>query len=316
MSTHIVYLSPPNQDRVNRSDWCCLPVAEFQFCFTIQQTQLFAPSSPFVAMSKRSLSEGDDNTNYITQSISSNPSKKPRVDPHTMALRNSEQRQSIEYRHELLGIFITAISESDLGRSVPLPVIQCIVEYRGQNNLYFERAIDSITVSNNRLTVTQNGSSWSVSANLVMSPNTGCYLWTVTVDKMINLGCKFIGVIRTNGLHRKNGLIDCGQLKSVRGRRIAWNGLRGEVFHCIDDMGGNYCSSTMIGVTYNTGDVVGVFVDTEAFQCSVQFRLNGRRIGKVFRYQGGYNLQPVIGLCGIGEKYTISDTYKGANLSW
>ena len=94
------------------------------------------------------------------------------------------------------------------------------------------------------------------------------------------------------------------------GRRIAWDGSCSEIYHDIDRYG-----SSDIDKTYGTGDVVGVFVDTDARE--VYFELNGQKIEKVIGYKGEYDLQPVIGFgYEVGEKYTISARYQGASCAW
>ena len=50
--------------------------------------------------------------------------------------------------HEVFGDFVDAISESELGNLLPLPLRQFVVESRGQNNLFWSMTGDGVKGSN------------------------------------------------------------------------------------------------------------------------------------------------------------------------
>merc|ERR550539_395883 len=110
-----------------------------------------------------------------------------------------------------------------------------------------------------------------------MIPNSGCYSWTVTVDRVTRGGCKYIGVINNKDLDQSH--LNSNLQTGCRGRRIAWDGSCAEIYHDIDSYG-----CTHVPVRYKTDDVVGVFVDTD--EKEVYFTCNGQKLDKVIGYEG------------------------------
>merc|ERR1712087_656464 len=112
-------------------------------------------------------------------------------------------------------------------------------------------------------------------------------------------GCKYIGVVRNDGLCRGN--LNSNLQSGCSGRRIAWDGSCASIYYDIDGHG-----STRIGRKYKTDDIVTVNLDTDIR--AVTFEHNDKMIRKVIDYKGNYDLQAVIGFgYESGEQYTIHD---------
>ena len=79
------------------------------------------------------------------------------------------------------------------------------------------------------------------------------------MDKVTQSGCKYIGVVNSTNLSKKH--LNSNLQSGCSGRRIAWDGSCSDIYHDIDGWG-----STGIDRVYRTGDVVGVFVDTDEKQ--------------------------------------------------
>ena len=93
-----------------------------------------------------------------------------------------------------------AVCKSDLGSILPAPICGIIVEIRGVLEMRWSMVGEDVEISNNELTIRQIKSSRSAVADKIFKAGSGVYSWSIKVDSINRSGCKYIGVVRNNGL--------------------------------------------------------------------------------------------------------------------
>mmetsp|Transcript_3607 Transcript_3607/g.6262 ORF Transcript_3607/g.6262 Transcript_3607/m.6262 type:complete len:224 (-) Transcript_3607:61-732(-) len=190
------------------------------------------------------------------------------------------------------------VCSSQLGSMLPKLLCKTLLEFRGGCPLHWHLVGDGVEISNNGFTVRQTKASRSAVANAIFKANTGLYWWSIRVDKIEKSGCKYIGVISNDKLLAEN--LNRNLQSGCKGRRIAWDGSCHSIYYDIDDY-----NNVHIGKGYQTGDLVTVYLDTDAK--NVWFALNGEKVEKIINYKSNHNLQAVVGF-GYEEnteQYTI-----------
>ena len=191
-----------------------------------------------------------------------------------------------------------AINNSFYGKLVPQAITILIIEYRGINPFYWSMVGDDVEISNNNLTIRQIKPSRSAIGNKFFYPNTGKYFWRIKVNNISEYGCKYIGVIQNYKLKKDN--LNANLQSGCMGRRITWDGSCQSIYYDI-----NGYKSYSINTSYKTGDVVGVYLDTD--KKKVYFSKNNVKIKTIVSYKGDFTFQAVVGFGDESntEKYTI-----------
>merc|ERR1719474_2445478 len=209
--------------------------------------------------------------------------------------------------HDDVEIIKQVLSEAKLCRLIPEAIRDLVIEYRGNNNLFWSMAGNGIRISNHKLTVTQTKHRTVAVGNLVMQPNSGCYSWTVRVDKADEGVNRYIGVIRSAGLIPRH--LNASYWDGCESRIIGWQGVLASDSNndpCVYIGNDEYCS----------GSTIKISVDTDSKK--IQFAFNEQGI-ESFEY-GLLNceLRPSIGFGynQLREQYTISQCYEGAAMPW
>ena len=201
-----------------------------------------------------------------------------------------------------------AIFTSYFGTLIPNEISNIIYQFRGFYDAFcWDIVGNDVIISNKNMTITQKNNSRSGVCNKIFKINTGVYIWKIKVNKSDKHGCKYIGIIRNNGLTQNN--LNSNLQHGCRRRRVVWDGNCQKIYNDID----NGYNTLKIGIEYKTGDIITVKLDTNK-RC-IQFGLNGVMFQgnknqdiSALQYNGTYDVRAVIGFGSqINEEYTIYD---------
>ena len=113
-----------------------------------------------------------------------------------------------------------AVLKTDLANLLPKPLCKTVVEFRGGVGMSWDMVGDDVEISNDDLTIRQIKPSRSALANVTFKPNTGIYSWKISVDCIMQGGCKYIGVVNSIDINKYH--LNSNLQSGCSDRRIAW----------------------------------------------------------------------------------------------